>query len=87
MALSKVTANGITDNAVTTAKIATGAVEESDLAANAVTSAKITDGTVAAADLASSLDLSGKKVDESKIKNQIIIYLYSDGSKEKKFIN
>ena len=62
MALSKVTANGITDNAVTTAKIATGAVEESDLAANAVTSAKITDGTVAAADLASSLDLSGKTV-------------------------
>ena len=28
MALSKVTANGITDNAVTTAKIASGAVEE-----------------------------------------------------------
>ena len=62
MALSKVTANGITDNAVTTAKIATGAVEESDLAANAVTSAKINDGTVVAADLASSLDLSSKTV-------------------------
>jgi hypothetical protein len=62
MALSKVTANGITDNAVTTAKIACGAVEESDLAANAVTSAKITDGTIAAADLNSTVDLSGKTV-------------------------
>ncbi|MBM78810.1 MAG: hypothetical protein CL846_10040 [Crocinitomicaceae bacterium] len=37
--------------------------------------------------LIKAVDLSGKEVDESKIKNQIIIYLYSDGSKEKKFIN
>ena len=62
MALSKVTSNGITDNAVTTAKIACGAVEESDLAANAVTSAKITDGTIAAADLSSTVNLSSKTV-------------------------
>ena len=32
------------------------------------------------------VDLSGKEIDPFKIKNQIIIYLYSDGSKEKKFI-
>ena len=60
MALSKVTSNGITDSAVTTAKIANCGVAEGDLAASAVTSAKITDGTVAAGDLASTLDLSSK---------------------------
>lgn len=32
------------------------------------------------------VDLSGKEIDPSKIKNQIFIYLYSDGSHEKKFI-
>ena len=37
--------------------------------------------------LIEAVDLSGREVDHSKIKNQIIIYLYSDGSKEKKFIN
>jgi len=37
--------------------------------------------------LIKAVDLSGREVDHSKIKNQIIIYLYSDGSKEKKFIN
>jgi hypothetical protein len=62
MTLSKVTSNGITDSAVTTAKIANCAVAEADLASNAVTSAKITDGTIATGDLASSLDLSGKTV-------------------------
>ena len=62
MALSKVTSNGITDSAVTTAKIANCGVANADLAGDAVTSAKITDGTVAAGDLASSLDLSGKTV-------------------------
>ena len=62
MALSKVTSNGITDSAVTTAKIANCGVATADLAGDAVTSAKITDGTVAAGDLASSLDLSGKTV-------------------------
>ena len=62
MTLSKVTSNGITDSAVTTAKIANCGVATADLAGDAVTSAKITDGTVAAGDLASSLDLSGKTV-------------------------
>lgn len=62
MTISKVTSNGITDSAVTTAKIANCGVATADLASNAVTSAKITDGTVAAGDLASSLDLSGKTV-------------------------
>ena len=33
------------------------------------------------------VDLSGKEINPSKIKNQIFIYLYSDGSKEKKFVN
>jgi len=62
MTISKVTSNGITDSAVTTAKIANCSVATADLAGDAVTSAKITDGTVAAGDLASSLDLSGKTV-------------------------
>ena len=62
MTLSKVTSNGITDSAVTTAKIANCGVATADIANNAVTTGKITDGTVAAADLASSLDLSGKTV-------------------------
>ena len=34
--------------------------------------------------LIKAVNLSGKEVDESEIKNQIIIYLYSDGSTEKK---
>jgi hypothetical protein len=37
--------------------------------------------------LIKTVDISGKEIDESKIQNQIIIYLYSDGSSEKKFLN
>jgi hypothetical protein len=44
-------ATTIANNAVTSAKIADGAVATADLAANAVTSAKIADGTIALADL------------------------------------
>ncbi len=62
MPKTQVPSTGITDSAITTAKIADCAVAEAKIAGNAVTSAKITDGTVAAADLASSLDLSGKTV-------------------------
>ena len=62
MPKTQITADSITDLAVTEGKIANCAVAEAKIAGNAVTSAKITDGTVAAADLASSLDLTGKTV-------------------------
>ena len=62
MPKTQVPSEGITDSAITTAKIASCAVIEAKIAGNAVTSAKITDGQVTADDLASSLNLTGKTV-------------------------
>jgi len=62
MPKTQVPSEGITDSAITTAKIASCAVSEAKIAGNAVTSAKITDGQVTADDLASSLNLTGKTV-------------------------
>ncbi len=52
--------NKIADNAITTAKIASGAVTNSDLANNAVTGTKILDGAVSEADIANSAVTSNK---------------------------
>jgi hypothetical protein len=46
------TAKSVADNAVTSSKVADGAIATADLADNAVTSAKVQDGAVATADLA-----------------------------------
>ena len=62
MALTKVTSTGITDEAVTTAKLAATTVAAADIACNAVTTGKITDGTITASDLNATLDLSSKTV-------------------------
>ena len=62
MPKTQVPSEGITDSAITTAKIASCAVSEAKIAGNAVTSSKITDGQVTADDLASSLNLTGKTV-------------------------
>jgi len=51
MALTKITTNVITDSAVTSAKIASGAVGTSDIADSNVTTAKIADGAVTSAKL------------------------------------
>ncbi|MDH4980951.1 hypothetical protein [Hyphomicrobium sp. D-2] len=51
--LSNAGALTIANNAITSAKIADGAVALADLAANSVNSSKIVDGSIAAADLAS----------------------------------
>ena len=58
MPKTQVQSTGITDGAVSTAKIAACGVTEAKIAGNAVTTAKIQDGQVGAADLASSLDFS-----------------------------
>jgi hypothetical protein len=52
MAITKVTANVLADNAVTAAKFADGAVTTAKLADNAVTTVKITDANVTTAKLA-----------------------------------
>lgn len=52
-AADKIQGSDIADNAITSGKIASGAVGTSQLAANAVTSAKIQDGTIVSADIAS----------------------------------
>ena len=62
MPKTQVPSEGITDSAITTAKIANCAVAEAKIAGNAVTSAKIQDGVVSADDLASTLNLTGKTV-------------------------
>lgn len=55
----------LADNAVTTAKIADGAILTDDLANNSVTSPKILDGTILTADLANNSVTSAKVLDGS----------------------
>jgi hypothetical protein len=64
-------ATTIANNAVTSAKIADGAVALDDLASNSVNSAKIVDGGVALADLAANSVNSSKIVDASIVNADI----------------
>ena len=54
MALSKIKTNSLLDDAVTAAKIATGAIVAADLAANSVDSSELVDGSIDASHIASS---------------------------------
>ena len=62
MALTKVTTQGITDNAVNGDKLSPGSVTTAKIGPSAVESSEIGNGTVTADDLASTLDLSPKTV-------------------------
>ena len=62
-ALTNVPATSIADDAVTSAKIADGAIVGADLANSAVTSAKVADGTIIEGDLANSAVTTAKIAD------------------------
>ena len=62
MAIDKITADGIADNAIGTSKIGADVIVAEDIAANAITVSEIQDNAVTHAKLHTDMDLSGKTV-------------------------
>jgi hypothetical protein len=65
MAITKVTANVLADNAVSASSIADGAIATAKLADDAVTTAKITDANITTAKIADSNITAGKIADDA----------------------
>jgi hypothetical protein len=75
MAITKVTANVLADNAVSASSIADGAIATAKLADDAVTAAKFADGAVTTAKLAADA-IDGTKIADDAINSEH----YTDGS-------
>ena len=60
MAIDKITADGIADNAIGTSKIGADVIVAEDIAANAITVSEIQDNAVTHAKLHTDMDLSSK---------------------------
>jgi hypothetical protein len=65
MAITKVTANVLADNAVSASSIADGAIATAKIADDAVTTAKITDANITTAKIADSNVTAGKIADDA----------------------
>lgn len=65
MAITKVTANVLADNAVSASSIADGAIAAAKLASDAVTTAKIADANITTAKIADSNITAGKIADDA----------------------
>jgi hypothetical protein len=65
MAITKVTANVLADNAVSTSSIADGAIAAAKLASDSVTTAKIADGAITAAKIADGAIVAAEIADDA----------------------
>ena len=65
MAITKVTANVLADNAVSASSIADGAISTAKIADGAITAAKIADGAIVAAEIADNAVTTAKIIDDA----------------------